>query len=382
MKSGAITVGMDARLANAARRVGVGNYCREVLRALAPMAEKESVRLRVYLDAPPLPGFPELHGAEASVLPRGRFWTQRVLGRELRRRPPDVFFSPALQIPLGCPCPVVATVHDLAYYEFPRHFTRRRLLLARLQSRHAARRADHLIADSEATAADIGRYLHVGSERITVALLAPAARYREPVARDRIDTVRGALGLDAPYILYVGRIQPRKNIKRLIAAFERAMERHPEAPHSLVIAGGKGWLHEGVFERAKRSPLAERIRFTGHVADEYLPALMKGADALALVSLSEGFGLPVIEAMACGTPVITSNCSSLAEVAGDAALLVDPRDVENIAAAIGDLVARHELQEMLRAKGLVRASAFSWETTARRVLDATMAAAGRSPKHG
>ena len=108
---------------------------------------------------------------------------------------------------------------------------------------------------------------------------------------------------------------------------------------------------------------------------------MRGADALALVSLSEGFGLPVIEAMACGTPVITSNCSSLAEVAGDAALLVDPRNEENIAAAIGEIIARHELQEMLRAKGFVRASAFSWETTARRVLDATLAAAGRSPRH-
>lgn len=381
MTTGMITVGMDARLANAVRRVGVGNYCLEVLRALASLAAKEDVRLRVYLDAPPLPAFPDIHGAEICVLPQVRFWTQRALGRELRRRPPDAFLSPGLQIPLGCPCPVVATVHDLAYHAFPRHFTRSRLLLARLQSRHAARRADRLIADSKATAVDIRRYLRVGDERITVALLAPAAQYREPVDRDRIDAVRGALGLDTPYVLYVGRIQPRKNIKRLIGAFERAMERHPEAPHSLVIAGGKGWLHEGVFERAKQSPLAERIRFTGHVADEYLPALMRGADALALVSLSEGFGLPVIEAMACGTPVITSNCSSLAEVAGDAALLVDPRNEENIAAAIGEIIARHELQEMLRAKGFVRASAFSWETTARRVLDATLAAAGRSPRH-
>ena len=382
MKAGMITVGMDARLANARRRVGVGNYCLEVLRALAPLAEKEGVRLRVYLDDPPLPGFPELHGAEVCVLPRVRFWTQRALGRELRRRTPDVFLAPALQIPLGCPCPVVATVHDLAYHAFPRHFTRSRLLLARLQSRHAARRADRLIADSKATAADIRRYLRVGDERIAVALLAPGAQYREQVSPDRIDTVRGALGLDAPYILYVGRIQPRKNIKRLISAFERAMERHPESPHSLVIAGGKGWLHEGVFERAKQSPLAERIRFTGYVADEYLPALMKGADALALVSLSEGFGLPVIEAMACGTPVITSNCSSLAEVAGDAGLLVDPTSVENIAVAIGDIISQQELRELLCAKGLIRASAFSWETTARRVLDAALAAAGRSPKHG
>lgn len=383
MNAKALTLGMDVRLANMGRRVGIGNYCLEVLRALAPLAETGGVRLRLYLDAPPRPGFPDLPAdADVCVLPAGRFWTQRVLGRELRRRPPDVFLSPTLQIPLGCPCPVVATVHDLAYFTFPRHFTCGRLLLGRLQARYAARRADRLVADSAATAHDIRRYLWVGEDRIVVALLAPAAQYRQEIPQEQVDAARAVLGLDAPYILYVGRIQPRKNLERLILAFERAVKRHPDCRHRLVIAGGKGWLHERVYKRARRSSCAERILFPGHVADTYLPALMRGADALVLVSLSEGFGLPVIEAMACGAPVITSKGSSMVEVAGDAALLVDPLEVESIAAALGEIIARPALREELRAKGLDRASDFTWESTARYVLNAALAAAGRSSDHG
>jgi glycosyltransferase involved in cell wall biosynthesis len=171
-------------------------------------------------------------------------------------------------------------------------------------------------------------------------------------------------------VLYLGRIQPRKNLDRLIDAFSETAARHPELPHHLVLAGDRGWMDQPIREKARRSPAADRIHFTGFIDEEDLAALISAADALALVSLWEGFGLPIIEAMACGTAVITSDCSSLPEVAGDAALIVNPEDTGAISAALDRLLRdqsrRHELEE----KGFERARAFTWEKTAQRVMDA------------
>ncbi|MFQ3661823.1 MAG: glycosyltransferase family 1 protein, partial [Chloroflexaceae bacterium] len=177
-----------------------------------------------------------------------------------------------------------------------------------------------------------------------------------------------AAALEAPYFLYIGTIQPRKNLTRLIEAFAHA------GPDDalLVIAGRRGWLSEPIVRRVAELGLTNRVRFPGYVPDADLPALLSGALAFVFPSLYEGFGMPVLEAMACGAPVLTSTTSALPEVAGDAALLVDPCDTDAIAAALRRLAADAPLRASLRARGLVRAADFTWERCARKTLDVLM----------
>ncbi len=375
-----LTLGVDGRLANMDQRVGVGNVCRELLRAMAPRAAAQGFRLRVYLDEEPRAGFPiDGDAADLRVLPRRRFWTLRALSAEVRAHPPDVFFSPTLHAPLRCPCPMMLFVHDLAHRGFPDYFTRRQRLDAWLQTTRAARVADHLITNSQATATDVARLLGVPPNRISAAPLAAAPQYHPDIDDDEVDAVCRRLAVPRPYILYVGRIQPRKNIIRLIEAFESVLRRQPSLPHVLVIAGGVGWLYEETCARARQSPWADRILFPGHVKDNQLPALVKGADALALVSLWEGFGLPAVEAMACAVPVIASNRSSLPEVVGDAGLLVDPNQASDIAEALERIMTDESLRQELAAKGPAQAAAFSWDRSAETILAvAASLAAGRA----
>lgn len=370
-----LTLGIDGRLANEPRRVGVGNFCAEVLRALPKQAG--GIGLRVYLDAVPRPDFPlTADDAEICVLPQTRFWTQRVLGRELRANPPTVFLSPVLQLPMRCPCPTLATVHDLAYLDFGEQFTRRRRALARFQGRYAVWCASHLLAVSEATRQDLVKHYRIDPKRVTVTQEAASSRFMPVTQPETLGRVRAAHGLPESFVLYVGRLQPRKNLVRLIEAFSDVCKRCPDLPHHLVIAGNKGWLYEPIFDAARRSPFRERIRFLDFVPQEDLPAMMSMADVLALVSLWEGFGLPVLEAMACGTAVLTSNCSSLPEVAGDATDLVDPYDEAAIVAALERLLCdkahRHELEQ----RGPVRAAQFSWEASTQNVVAAVRKVTG------
>ncbi len=369
-------LGIDARLANETQRAGVGNFCTEMLRALPAVAA--SWRLRLYLDRPPGQDFPLAPDQyEARILPPRRFWTHRALGAELRRDPPEVFYSPVMQLPVACPGPTLATVHDLAFRDFTEHFTWRQRSIAGLQARHVARHATHLCADSEATRADLHRLFQIPPDRITVTLAGVSPRFaplRDPAA---LAALRAKYGLPERFVLYVGRIQPRKNIVRLLQAFEQTAARCPELPHALVIAGGKGWIYDEIYATAESSPLRDRILFPGFVAEEDLPGLMSAADLLALVSLWEGFGLPVLEAMACGTAVITSNCSSLPEVAGDAAVQVDPYAVDAIAAALRGLLMNDARRATLAAQGMDRAATFTWQAAATRLMDAVAIAASR-----
>ncbi|MCL4216293.1 MAG: glycosyltransferase family 4 protein [Candidatus Hydrogenedentes bacterium] len=367
--SNSMLLAIDGRPANETRRVGIGNYCFEVVRALAALPG--APRLRIYLDAPPVPGFPVDGGnADIRVLPACRGWTHRAMGSDLRRDPADVFFSAGLQIPAFCSVPRVATVHDLAYITFPEHFTAVNRVANRVYARYALGRAAHLIAVSEATKQDAMRLFGVPESRITVALEGASAQYHGAIPQADQNRVRDKLGLHAPYVLYVGALQPRKNLARLMEAFATVIARRPDLPHELVIAGGKGWLYDSIFAAAEASPAKARIRFLDYVPGGDLPALMAGADVLALVSLWEGFGLPVLEAMACGTAVLTSNCSSLPEVAGDAGVLVDPYDVAAIAAGLESLMSDESRRKACVERGFQRAQEFTWEKTAQSVLGA------------
>lgn len=376
-----IMLGIDGRLANRDRRAGAGRFCWEVLQALGYLVDC-GVRLRVYLDQPPLPGFSPPR-ATLITLPDGPLWTHRILARELRQSPPDVFFSPVTQLPAGCPCPSLVSVLDLAVFSHPEFFGRRKRLAMRLQSEYAVRRASHFLAISEATGADLEHWCKVPRDRITVAHLGCSEAFFEakplpPESGTILDS------LPERYVLYVGQVQPRKNLVRLIEAYGRLCEAHPDLPHHLVLAGGMGWQNAAIYETARTSALAGRIHFLDFLPDELLPPLVAGADVLALVSLWEGFGLPVVEAMAAGTPVLASNVSSLPEVVGNAGVLVDPTDTAAIAEGLWRLLSDAALRMICEQQGRARAARFRWERTAETIADAVqrLAAPGAQSDSG
>jgi glycosyltransferase involved in cell wall biosynthesis len=271
--------------------------------------------------------------------------------------------SPASAPPSRAGQRLVVTVHDLAFFRYPRAFPAAWRALFRLGVRRAARTAAALLVPSGHTADDLVRLAGADPSRIHVVPLAASlpATERDPGAE------LGRLGVERPYVLFVGTLEARKNLVRLIRAYRRAVA-STSLPHALVLAGPRGWGIDPL-ERELRSSGPGRVLLTGAVPPGTLDALYRGADALIYPSLYEGFGLPVIEAMARGIPTVISTSSSLPEVAGDAALAVDPASVPALAEAIGSVLTDPGLAGRLAASGRERASAFSWDRTARQTLD-------------
>jgi len=260
----------------------------------------------------------------------------------------------------------VLTVHDLAPFVLGRRYmNRRHWLTHRLFLPPLVRRADHVITDSEHSKRDIERILGLPSERVTAVHLAAGSSF-SPRPDAEIAAVRARYRLPEHFVLFVGTIEPRKNLPRLVQAFERVAGRLHDL--ALVIAGGLGWEYRPLLRAIEASPVRERILLPGRVAQEDLPALLSGATAFAYPSLYEGFGLPPLEAMQCGCPVVTSNSSSLPEVVGDAALTVDPRSPDELAEALVRISTDRELQSQLRERGLRRSRLFSWEACARETV--------------
>ncbi|MCL7454180.1 MAG: glycosyltransferase family 4 protein [Anaerolineae bacterium] len=379
-------VGIDASRASAARRTGTENYSLYLIRNLLALGGEH--RFRLYFREAPEPSL--LPGAaEERVIPFPRLWTHVALSWEMFRHPPDLLFVPSHVLPLVQPPCSVATVHDLGYHYFPQAHTLSQNLYLRWSTRHNARSATRVLADSEATRRDLIRLYGIPEARIAVVYpgrdesLVPV---HDPLL---LDAVQARYGLRAPYILYLGTLHPRKNLVRLVQAFAHLQSRasetaYPLARLQLVLAGQKGWLYEEVFAEVKRLGLEGRVVLTGYVAGEDLPALLSGAEAFAFPSLYEGFGFPVLEAMACGVPVVCSGTSSLPEVAGDAALLVDPLDVEAIGSALFRLLTDDKLSRELVARGLEQVQRFSWRRCAQQTLanfeQAARVAASRRPR--
>ena len=282
--------------------------------------------------------------------------------------PIDLFHSPDFVLPPLRRTPGILTVHDLAFLLFPEcaeESLREYLLKAVPRS---VRRADFVVADSENTANDVICMLGVPPERVAVVPGGVDPGFSPVKNPTVLAAARRNLGLDdTPFILFVGVIEPRKNLRGLMDAFAILKSRY-RLPHRLVIAGGRGWLSDGIFQYAERSPLLHEMLFTGFVPDADLPALYSAADVLVMPSLYEGFGLPLLEAMACGTPVVASNAASLPEVVGDAGPLVNPNDPDALAEALARVVSDSGLHADLRARGLARAAQFTWQTAAAKLL--------------
>jgi len=376
-------IGIDASRATAARRTGTETYSLCLIRNLIKLGSEH--RFRLYTN--PVSGaksdVPEVSGpaparlfwdgaAPANVELRAiafpRLWTHLRLSVEMASRSPDVLFVPAHVLPLIHPRRSVVTVHDLGYLAYPEAHRAGDRRYLDWSTRWNARRATVILADSAATRADLIRAYDVDGRKIRVIYLG-RDELLAPVRDDQaLAAARARCGIASRYLLYVGTLQPRKNLARVIEAFARLAGQPAFSGVQLVLAGKRGWLYTDLFAHVERLGLAGRVLFPGYIADADLPALFSGALGFIFPSLYEGFGIPVLEAGACGVPVITSNTSSLPEVAGDAALLVDPHDVEAIAEAMYRLVTDEALRTELARRGLENVQRFSWEKCARETL--------------
>ncbi|HDD24304.1 MAG TPA: glycosyltransferase family 1 protein [Chloroflexi bacterium] len=300
-------------------------------------------------------------------------WEQVVQPSVLRRIGADLLHAPAFVGPLWSPCPFVVTIHDLSFIRFPHLFRPANRLYLTVMTRLSARRAKRLIAVSAHAATETTHLLGVPAERVDVVYHGADPAFR-PLPAPSVADFRQRHGLPERFVFFVGTLEPRKNLVRLVEAFARVRE----PGILLVLAGGKGWLYDELFARVEALGLQDRVLFPGYVAAEELPWWYNAATVVAYPSVYEGFGLPVIEAQACGAPVLTSNCSSLPEAAGDGAVLVDPYDVEAIAAALHRLLTNEPWREMWRTRGLAHARRFRWPRTAQETARVYLRAAGFS----
>lgn len=283
--------------------------------------------------------------------------------------PIDIFHSPNFVLPPVSRASTVLTIHDLSFIRVPQCAEPSlRRYLSRVVPRAAAK-ADRILADSHSTRNDVVELLQVSPDKVDVVPAGVEDRFRPVSDQSAIEGVRSDYRLgDGPFILSLGTLEPRKNFAGLMEAY--ALLKHStRLPHRLVIAGGKGWLCEGTFEAVARLRLEEDVTFTGFVADEDLPALYSLADIFAFPTLYEGFGLPVLEAMACGTPVVTADNSCMPELVGDAALLIDANDTQGLADSMEQLLSDRELRDSLVDRGRVRARRYTWSRAAEKLLD-------------
>ena len=304
------------------------------------------------------------------------------LSRELRRNPVDVLHVQYTAPPFA-PCPVVTTIHDLAFEHLPETFNRRSWMQMRLTVRMTARRAAHIITVSEYSRRDISATYGIAPQRITVTPEAAPPNFLPVDNETELRRIRESYGIQENYILSLCSIQPRKNLVRLIEAYSclRGVRPGFKLPQ-LVLAGKRGWLDSETFSAAERNALGNDLLFTGYVAERDLPGLYSGAICFVYPSYFEGFGLPVVEAMQCGVPVIAGNRTSLPEVVGEAGLLFDPFDTQALVKALTQVIDDSEYRAVLRSKGFERARNFNWKTTAQLTLGVYERAAKRKKTDG
>lgn len=355
---------------------GIGRLVRDLIGGLATLDHQTPYKLFVAgaekSKLPPIPG-PNFTWKPTRVTP---LWFARVWHRAQVPLVAEAFFGPAVlfhatdfTLPPTLPgTKTILTVHDLSFVRTPETAPPvLKIYLDKVVPR-SVRRADHVIADSQATKDDLIEFYGTPPEKISVLLSGVSPRYVPVSDPAQLAAVRRRYHIPEGrrYLFSIGTVQPRKNYGRLMEALALLGPAFEDV--LLVIAGGKGWLDNPIFETVRRLGLEDRVFFTGFVDDADVPALYSGAAVMAYVSLYEGFGFPVVESMACGTPVITSNVSSMPEVAGDAALLVDPYNKEAIAEALRLLLEDSHLHSRLQAAGLEQARQFTWEKSAQTLL--------------
>jgi glycosyltransferase involved in cell wall biosynthesis len=370
-------IGLNAHLLSLAqtyRSAGINWYIHNLLLNLA-LADQEN-QYTVFLGDrrfSPNPGLT----LRTSWLPTTRplvriVWEQLVQPFVLRQEKIDLLHSLAFVTPLLSPCPSVITIYDLGFLIFPQGFRHSKRLYLTLLTRPSARKARRIITISESTKRDTVRLLGVSSEKVDIVYCGVDKAFH-PFPEGEVASFRQKHGLPERIILFVGTIEPRKNVVRLIEAYSRLRDGQVK----LVIGGARGWLYEEVFARVEELDLAGDVLFPGYIPPDELRLWYNAAELFVYPSLYEGFGLPPLEAMACGTPVLTSNVSSLPEVVGEAGLTVDPMDSEGLAEAMNQVLGDGALRQSMRERGLARAGRFSWARAARETVEVYRRALGR-----
>lgn len=379
-------VGLNAHLLSLTptyRGAGINGYIHQLLRRLPEETGELAPALRLryqaflYDRAFEAPAGLHVHRSRWNTRSPWRriAWEQTrlaVLSRDL-----DLLHGLAFAAPLASRCPTVVTVHDLSFLRFPEAFRRANRTYLAWITRLSTRRAARVIAVSESTRRDVIDLCGVPEARVVTVPNGVDEQYcpAEPAA---VAEFRRRKGLPERFLLYLGTLEPRKNLEALIAAYARLPERAGAGRPKLVIAGGKGWFFETIFARVAELGLADDVLFPGYVPAAELPWWYRAAELFVYPSRFEGFGLPVLEAMACGTPVVTTTASSLPEVAGDAALLVDPDDTAGLTAALSRVLTDAALRADLGEAGLRQAARFSWARTAAQTAQVYRAILGAS----
>ena len=357
-------IGIDASRIDETGGTGTNNYSNNLIRALVDF-DREN-RYVLYFRDPPKNYHVRNANVSTKIIGAPIFWTQFRLALECLLRVPDVLFVPAHTIPVirRPSLKTIVTIHDLgaefleAYHKFPQK------TYLNWSTEYVAKHATHIIAVSKSTKKDLVSTLKVPSNRITVVYEGVDHSFFYKRNNKEIRSVLLKYGLKEKYFLYVGTIQPRKNLSRLIESFAKV-----SAPDvDLVLSGNPGWLYDEIYKAPKKFKVDANVKFLGFADQEDLPALYSGCIAFVMPSLYEGFGLPILEAMACGAPVLTSKSSSMPEVSGGHALLVKPHNVNEIAYKLSRLLKEKDLRWKLAAAGEEWVKKFTWEKTAEETI--------------
>lgn len=358
------------------RRVGSGEYCFELLLNLNKLDKKNNYI--IYLPQSPTADLPkESSNWHYKIVRPRKMWTLFGLSLEflLKRSKPDIFFSPTHYLPVFAPKHCVISILDLSYIKYPELFQKSDLNQLTKWTKYSAKKAKGILTISQASKDDIIKTYGVAENKVMVTYPGIKNESRIMNQESRIDAIRKKYGVKGDYILFVGTLQPRKNITRLIEAFSKISNiKNQRSNINLIIVGKKGWKFEEILSAPKKFGIENKVKFLDFVTDEDLTAFYKNAVCFVLPSLYEGFGLPILEAMKYGCPVITSNVSSLPEAGGNAALYVNPLDVNDIAKNLESIISPSadgsELREKLIKKGFEQVKKFSWEKTAKETLNA------------
>ena len=364
-------IGFNAQIVSGSD-AGVATYARNLIEHL--VAENKNHELYIF-GSPDYVNLPEDFRSRmiptSQIVNRGWkriLWEQFVLPAKAKRCHVDVMFYPDHTASLfQKPSPVVITVHDLAFMAMPDTFPLGKRIYKTLAVRQSVRRADCIIADSQATKDDCTKLLGIPEDKIKVIHNGIDSYFKKITEPALLTNTRKKLGLFKNIILFVGTLEPRKNVIRLIRAYAHLCK-STHLDHELVIAGKKGWMYSGIFHEVERLRLKNRVHFLNYVTQHDLVNLYSMADLFVYPSLYEGFGFPPLEAMACEVPVVASNVSSLPEVLGDAALLIDPYSTDELVAAMSKILSDVEYSQRLRGKGLEQVKQYSWKNFAVELL--------------
>ena len=366
-------IGIDGNEANRKELVGVGRYAQEVIVHLYALQQKKKtdISFTIYLKDKPLPSLPKVQPWwKYEIIGPKPLWTQIVLPFALytTKEKPNVFYTPSHYAPRFLPSPSVISIMDLSYVHFPEMFKKSDLYQLQDWTKYSVKKAKRILTISEHTKKDIVKEYSIDPQTIIVTYPGyDKTKFSPPAVGSelRIKEIKDKYKIENDYILYVGTLQPRKNIVRLIQAF--AYLKDPKL--QLVIVGKKGWLYDDILTKGNELGVSERIVFTDYVEEDKLPIFYQNATCFILPSLYEGFGLTVVEAMACGCPVIVSNTSSLPEIVGDAGIRINPNDVKNISSAIKRVLSNSEIRTTMIQQGFDQIKQFSWENCAEKTYN-------------